>query len=271
MKKLNFGCGDRIAPGWENIDFSPMAEGVKQVNLLAGFPYQDATFDVAYSSHVLEHLQRADGHYILHECKRILRSNGIVRIVVPDLEASCREYLRILDDTPHSEVARQQYEWIILEMLDQMVRAKPSGEMQAFFKHLSESGDKELSAYVTSRTQNTPLLADPPRSFRKKLAALNIEKLKSKIPVLYVKTLMKLIPGHLRRLMIDQTPPGEKHRWMYDRYSLGQLLRHVGFTDIQFLTANESAIPGFQADGLDTLPDGRPYKNISIYAEARKP
>ena len=57
MKRLNFACGSRIHPDWINIDFSPIDKRVKKVNLLRTLPFADKSFDIAYSSHFLEHLR----------------------------------------------------------------------------------------------------------------------------------------------------------------------------------------------------------------------
>src|SRR5674476_867863 len=96
MNKLNFGCGGRIAQGWTNIDFHSDDARVLRANLLSGFPFRDRYFDAVYSSHVLEHFTPAQADLLLQEAWRVLKPGGIVRIVVPDLEASCREYCRIL-------------------------------------------------------------------------------------------------------------------------------------------------------------------------------
>jgi len=50
-----------------------------------------------YASHVLEHLSLEDFHKALRNTKKILKSNGIFRLVVPDLESAAREYLRRID------------------------------------------------------------------------------------------------------------------------------------------------------------------------------
>lgn len=63
---------------------------------------------------------------------------------------------------------------------------------------------------------------------------------------------------------------GELHRWMYDRHSMGMLLKKTGFSEVSLLTHNESGIPGWTAFGLDTEPDGNAYKPGSLYMEARK-
>jgi len=68
MKKLNFGCGRRFASGWVNIDFHSEHPEVQRVNLLRGFPFPDAHFEVVYSSHVLEHFNPSSAEKILREC-----------------------------------------------------------------------------------------------------------------------------------------------------------------------------------------------------------
>ncbi|WP_290457492.1 class I SAM-dependent methyltransferase [Helicobacter japonicus] len=96
FKMLNFACGSRIHPDWVNIDFSPIDNRVKKVNLLSTLPFKNDSFDVAYSSHFLEHLHPNKAVQILKEIKRILKPNGIVRIVVPDLQNMVQVYLDTL-------------------------------------------------------------------------------------------------------------------------------------------------------------------------------
>lgn len=82
MKLLNFACGSRIHPDCVNIDFNPVDKRVKKLNLLCTLPFANESFDVAYSSHFLEHLTPQKALQILKEIKRILKPNGIVRLVV---------------------------------------------------------------------------------------------------------------------------------------------------------------------------------------------
>lgn len=62
---------------------------------------------------------------------------------------------------------------------------------------------------------------------------------------------------------------GEIHHWMYDRYSLRELLHAVGFRDIRLVDAMESAIPDWADFHLDVLSDGSVAKPDSLYMEAR--
>ncbi len=96
MKCINLGCGNRYLQGWTNVDFLPMPPDVQGHNLLKGIPYPDATFDVAYHSHILEHFTAQDGLRFLKECQRVLKPDGILRVAVPDLESIATSYLTCL-------------------------------------------------------------------------------------------------------------------------------------------------------------------------------
>ena len=64
---------------------------------------------------------------------------------------------------------------------------------------------------------------------------------------------------------------GKRHQWMYDTLTLATLLIDGGFIDPIRLTHFASAIPGWGEVGLDVNEDGSPYKQSSLYMEARKP
>ncbi len=124
MLRVNIGCGQSPTPGWRNFDNSPslwLARHPILVSTLRTFrlidktqldniafnrrnsiDWADATkhvqladgsVEVLYSSHMLEHLDRAEAISFLKEAKRILRKGGIIRIVVPDLRLYVRKYL----------------------------------------------------------------------------------------------------------------------------------------------------------------------------------
>jgi predicted SAM-dependent methyltransferase len=271
MTKLNVGCGERLAKGWLNIDFHSSDPHVVRVNLLRGLPYPDASFEAVYSSHVMEHFSRETAARLLREMHRVLKPGGIVRVVVPDLEQSCREYLRVMDQVASSSQARKQYEWVILEMVDQLTRTCPSGLMGPYFNRLVQSNDQEMLNYVQSRTQNTPIVAMEEKSMRDRLRGITPAKVITTLIYLYIGFVKRLLPRHLRDTIVDNSRVGEKHRWMYDCHGMAIQLQESGFADIRFLSATESQIQGFSETHLDILPDGRPYKNVSLYCEARKP
>jgi len=64
---------------------------------------------------------------------------------------------------------------------------------------------------------------------------------------------------------------GEVHHWMYDEYSLAQLLGRAGFVDPRPQAAGTSQIPNWASFHLDTLPDGQVIKPDLLFMEAIRP
>ena len=62
-----------------------------------GLPFADGTFDAVYHAHILEHLAIEEAPRFMQECVRVTKAGGIVRVVVPDLEAICRLYVEKLE------------------------------------------------------------------------------------------------------------------------------------------------------------------------------
>ena len=62
----------------------------------------------------------------------------------------------------------------------------------------------------------------------------------------------------------------ERHRWLYDRLSLGNTLRKAGFVDACSRTAIESAMSEFRSFALDADLEGSVRKPDSFFMEAKK-
>lgn len=91
--RLNIGCGSKPTPGWINIDRSSSVPGVYCWDCRRGLPFADAKVAAIYMEHVFEHFDlESEGKPLLSECLRVLRPNGVVRIVVPDAGAYLRAY-----------------------------------------------------------------------------------------------------------------------------------------------------------------------------------
>ena len=113
MTYVQYGCGHSAPNGWLNFDASitlrverlPVVgrfvkknsqrfpDGVAFGDIVKGLPLPDGSADGVYASHVLEHLSRASLLIALRNTYRILRPNGIFRLIVPDLEARARRYV----------------------------------------------------------------------------------------------------------------------------------------------------------------------------------
>lgn len=73
--------------------FQSLPENLMVHDLSQCIPFPDSSVDVVYHSHVLEHLDRDVAYGFIQECARVLRPGGLIRVVVPDFEDYCRNYL----------------------------------------------------------------------------------------------------------------------------------------------------------------------------------
>lgn len=152
---INLGCSARVAADWNNVDFSwlltmgrhlTLSKWLNRSGLLSderyrrilaldgalvlwdlrrGIPFDDDTFDVAYHSHVLEHIDRDGAPTFITECRRVLKVGGVMRVVVPDLEALARRYVHALDaiDVPGMRTVRDE---TVDGMIEQMIVRTPT-------------------------------------------------------------------------------------------------------------------------------------------------
>jgi predicted SAM-dependent methyltransferase len=107
FKKYNLGCGTAIYKGFLNIGYWSQlqdnaiykdingTEGTFMLNydLRHGVPARDGSLETIYHSHMLEHLSFTDGIAFIKECFRALKKNGVMRVLVPDLELWANAYV----------------------------------------------------------------------------------------------------------------------------------------------------------------------------------
>jgi len=92
--KLHLGCGKRFIPGFVHIDVLDLPH-VDHVATIDSLPFiADATVQLIYVCHVLEHFKRRDVARVLKEWHRVLRPDGVLRIAVPDFARICEVYAR---------------------------------------------------------------------------------------------------------------------------------------------------------------------------------
>ncbi|MBD2605362.1 methyltransferase domain-containing protein [Scytonema hofmannii FACHB-248] len=112
MDYLNLGCGDRYHPDWTNVDIVSTGGSVIAHDLTQGIPFPNASFDLVYHSHVLEHIPKTEAESFLKECYRVLRPQGVLRVVVPDLEQIAKTYLIAVEQASSgSQEWTSNYEW----------------------------------------------------------------------------------------------------------------------------------------------------------------
>ncbi|MBV9574077.1 MAG: methyltransferase domain-containing protein [Acidobacteriales bacterium] len=65
---------------------------VQRCDVRKGLPFPSGSVTYIYSSHTFEHFSYSESLKIAKECFRALKTGGIIRIAVPDLELLVRDY-----------------------------------------------------------------------------------------------------------------------------------------------------------------------------------
>lgn len=277
MKYLNLGCGAHFHSEWTNVDFVSTGEGVIAYNLTQGVPFADNSFDVVYHSHVLEHFTRQEGKKFALECCRVLKPNGIIRIAIPNLEAIINNYKQVLEQlkaNPDDAHLQACYDWTMLEMYDQTVRNASGGEM---VNYLSQDNIINEDFVIERCGYEVKYIIDNYRKDKKSIQTQHsvyrptiAQRLVNLHSTLKRKLLNYLLGSDTKALKIGQFRlGGEIHSWMYDSFSLGRLLKTVGFENIKECTVFESGIPDWNNFGLEII-NGKTRKPDSLFMEARK-
>jgi predicted SAM-dependent methyltransferase len=122
IKQIHLGCGRVTPTSWINLDGSWNAWLARYpfVRRIVGglglvpndklniswngnmvihdirkrLPFPDNYATAVYASHLLEHLYSDEAKELLRECFRILCPEGIIRLIVPDLNAIIKDYWR---------------------------------------------------------------------------------------------------------------------------------------------------------------------------------
>jgi glycosyltransferase involved in cell wall biosynthesis len=247
-KLINLGCGSRFHSAWENFDFASNNPAVKVANLRKGIPLANDYADAIYQSHVLEHFPKAEAPQFIAECFRVLRPGGVLRVAIPDLEPIAKLYLQYLQDALRGiPEADDRYDWMTMELLDQLVRNRPGGSMLEWWT----APELRAKEFIIERTgEETRRVLDSIRNGAR--------------PPVFPEPSNAQALGEFRL-------SGEIHQWMYDRFSLARLLKDAGFVGVRQVTAQESAIERFSSFQLDTNEQGGTRKPDSLFMEAQKP
>jgi SAM-dependent methyltransferase len=95
MIKLHLGCGNKILKNFINCDIQNIP-GVDRSNVdISNLKdFKDNSVDLIYASHVLEHIPRMKTFSTLLEWNRVLKVGGMLRVGVPDFDATVKVYQR---------------------------------------------------------------------------------------------------------------------------------------------------------------------------------
>lgn len=160
MKILNLGCGTKVSssPDVINIDwsiylrlkktrllstiaplllkgerlnrFNALSDNIMVHNLAKGLPFASNSIDAVYHSHFMEHLDKDVAKVFLLEIKRVLKPEGIQRIVVPDLEKACRAYIAHISSCENNPDEASKHDSYVATIIQQSVRREAHGTSQ---------------------------------------------------------------------------------------------------------------------------------------------
>jgi SAM-dependent methyltransferase len=94
--RLNLGCGDKILPGYVNVDVVAARSGLKPdviCDLHDLAPFADATADEILAVHVVEHFWRWEIRDVLREWARVLKPGGRMVVECPNIVSACQTFL----------------------------------------------------------------------------------------------------------------------------------------------------------------------------------
>ena len=96
--KLNFGPGPNwIKPSkeWLSVDVDPnLGDIVVDFKDFEKLPFKDNSIECVYGSHVFEHMSIFTTPKVFSEIYRVLKKDGVFRLILPDTEKSINEYVK---------------------------------------------------------------------------------------------------------------------------------------------------------------------------------
>lgn len=84
MTKIQFASGGNHLDGWLNLEES-------NGDITKPLAFENDSVDFIFIEHGLEHVTPQQGYKFLLESYRILKSNGVIRVIVPDVQKVLRE------------------------------------------------------------------------------------------------------------------------------------------------------------------------------------
>ncbi len=164
-----------------------------------------------------------------------------------------------------TESAEHDYNWMLIEMFDQVKRHKSGGEFAEYFSREKIPNDTFVLSRQGSQAQSI---------HANYLASLHSNKNK-----VSVRSVLKWFRQRLESASLAYRYfrlgkfrlSGEVHLQMYDRFSLARALKQAGLVNPQVMSSEKSLIPEWKEYSSLDVQDGRTRKPDSLFMEASKP
>jgi SAM-dependent methyltransferase len=267
---LNIACGNIYIKNnsWVNLDIVSKDKYVKKINLLKKLPFNNETVDAIYCAHFLEHVPVHKVTDFLKECFRILKKDGVLRLVLPDFESLSKEYLKQVKLKNFTKT-----KIVLISIIDQCVRRIPGGELGKLYNILlnGKKNKKDLIKYLNylngvnfsgNKKKNRDLFY-----YFERIYLL----MKEKFINFWIKSVVFFLPIAFVEQNISFARIGEMHHWLWDFYSLYDYLKDAGFNKIKKLTYNKSSYKDSKLFIFDKNKKNQKTRGVeSMYVESVK-
>ena len=163
-------------------------------------------------------------------------------------------------------MVEKKYDWIRLEIFDQILRNSTGGQM---FEVLQQN-DEDIRKFLLERLGFSYLSSVNPKRPQRKMSLSDLlTKVFIRLPLKIKELTISIFlssdakVGRFRR-------SGEVHQYLHDFVSIGRILDTTNFVQITRETPNSSSIPDWQQYKLDVI-DGVIDGPLALYVEAMKP
>ena len=272
MKFLNIACGNIFINNkdWTNIDFTTNSPDIQKVDLLNGLPFKDNSFDVIYSSHFIEHIPKNHLNTFLSDCYRILKPNGVIRLITPDLEFLISEYSLHITNKDFIKS-----DFVIELLLDQTVRLVSGGNLALVINKIKNSEDEDIKNYVKKLLGPnifSEVIISSESRFRQVIGRVQRDPkiVMNILSLIWIRLVIRLLPKAFRNTNVSLASIGEKHMWVYDFFTLNNALKEAGFCETIKCDFDKSMFDSSIFEELD-LTESYPRKGChQLFVESKK-
>ena len=92
--KLHLGCGNHRLDGWINVDIDRSCKVDLIADLRENLPFHSQSIDYIHSEDFIDQLELEKAYHFFMECHRILKEDGVVRVLTPDLHQFAERYVQ---------------------------------------------------------------------------------------------------------------------------------------------------------------------------------
>jgi len=129
VKKLQLGSSKHSLDGWLNTDILAPHGSTVYLDATRHFPFKDNTWDYITAEHMIEHVEFEAAQRMLHECFRVLKPGGRVRIATPNLEVILALYCK-----EKTSAQRNYIDWVIKTLMPHVRECQDVFVINNFFR-----------------------------------------------------------------------------------------------------------------------------------------